>query len=91
MQGTSHGQVRAACRPPSRSAHLRSDEVVDTIVGCGPGSRRLFFELGMGSFEIRVSVERPGGRVVIADSFEAFLERCLDEGAYFARPDFEPA
>lgn len=68
------------------------EEVVVTSgidFGKGPGAQALCLvglEQGFG-------VGMRGGRgevSVIASSLEAFLERVLEEGAYFARPDFQP-
>ena len=60
-------------------------------VGYGPRGESLTFESGSSSIlDVFIAMRIGGKRIAIAESFEDFLDRCLDEGAYFARPDFEP-
>lgn len=58
------------------------------VFGFGPADVPLTFAFD-DARNIIVAMELDDRQIPIAASFEAFLERCLDDGAYFTQPDFE--
>lgn len=84
-------QIVAPHRRRSTTVEGDGADSIETrvILGYGPRDTVLMFETDR-TQSIVIAMEVDGEAIPIASCFEVFLERCLDEGAYFARPDFAP-